>query len=376
MSLAGCAKLCNNTPDCEGFSHHSTYKRCQIHTKEGEEANLNDKWTTYERTSPADSASTRGARYLFDLPSPSAAVSNEAAKSPLRRRRQAGHMKFPARTGGSHSGVPSTRSLACGGQPVFYMPPKKLVATTRIVGGSEVPYGAFPWQAEIKVLQNGYRTHHCGGAVISPQYILTAAHCVVSHNIDEYMVILGDHDLDDLDPMETTFFVDKIIVHPGYNRETKKHDIALLKLDPKLRKQTTYNEKTRPVCLPEITVPRPGTECVVTGWGLMNPNDDASLSTSLRAAMVSIIAEKDCSSASVYGNKKHFYSEGMMCAGYLRGGVDACKGDSGGPLACKINGRFQLVGVVSWGDSCAEANKPGVYTRVSQYIDWINSNMR
>ncbi|XP_037084331.1 uncharacterized protein LOC119104719 [Pollicipes pollicipes] len=59
MSLAGCAKLCNNTPDCEGFSHHSTYKRCQIHTKEGEEANLNDKWTTYERTSPAGGVARR-----------------------------------------------------------------------------------------------------------------------------------------------------------------------------------------------------------------------------------------------------------------------------------------------------------------------------
>ncbi|XP_043206124.1 serine protease 33-like [Amphibalanus amphitrite] len=374
MSAAACAKLCDNSPGCQGFSHHGLYSRCQIHTSEGERSALGDRWTSYRRSLPAESSGTRSARYLDLLDSSAASEQppgSEAAHTgrTRRRRRQAGHMMAPGLTKSAGGG-------RCGSQPVFYMPPRKLVATTRIVGGSEVPYGAFPWQAEIKVLQDGYRTHQCGGAVISQQYILTAAHCVVTHNKDDYMVILGDHDLANLDPLESTFFIEKILVHPGYNRATKKHDIALLKLRPNLRKQSTYNEKTRPVCLPEASVPRPGTECVVTGWGLMDPNDDASLSTSLRAAMVSIIAEKECASDAVYGTKKHFSGDGMMCAGYLRGGVDACKGDSGGPLACKIDGRFQLVGVVSWGDSCAQANKPGVYTRVSQYMDWIQSNMR
>lgn len=371
MTLPGCAKLCDNTPECRGFSHHASYKRCQIHTRQGDISDLSDKWTTYERAATAEKSSTRGARYLFDIPSAPSQHQN-------RRRRQAGgqHRSPPIR-----DDVAETRfRRGCGAQPVFYMPPRKQVATTRIVGGSKVPYGAFPWQAEIKVKRNNYETHHCGGAVISPRHVLTAAHCVISHQMSDYVVILGDHELDRKDPQENRFSVKKITPHPKYNRETKKHDIAILELkEPEeaanLRKQSTYNEKTRPVCLP-AAMPRPGTECVVTGWGLMNPNDDASLSTSLRAAMVSIIAEKDCSSAAVYGHKKHYYSEGMMCAGYLRGGVDACKGDSGGPLACRINGRFQLVGVVSWGDSCAEPNKPGVYTRVSQYIDWINEKMR
>ncbi|XP_037072723.1 serine protease 33-like [Pollicipes pollicipes] len=350
----GCAKLCGNTPDCEGFSFHGGYRRCQLHPAGGQLRQLSTNWTSYRRSAPAAAPNnTRGVRYLFGLPP---AVIGETS------------------TDGVGKLLPRAK---CGSQTVFYVPPQKAQATTRIVGGSEVPYGAFPWQAEIKVVKDGYRGHHCGGAIVSPLHIVTAAHCIVTHNKDEYVVVLGEHDLEEADEMERAFPVDKIIIHPAYSKESKRHDLALLRLRTPPGKKSVYSERARPICLPPpFEEPKDGLDCVVSGWGRMNPNDDASLATTLRAARVGVIGPKTCGSAKVYGNKKHYFPDGTLCAGYLGGGADACGGDSGGPLACKVDGQFQLVGVVSWGDSCAEANKPGIYTRVAQYTEWLNSNMQ
>ena len=160
LSVPGCAKLCDNTPRCQGFSWHSQYRRCQLHTDQGTEHTLGAQWTTYQRTA-AETDTTRGARYLFSLTEPTAASSiahdeklSLGVRPPVRRRRSAR----------------VTRGAQCGSQPVFYMPPRKGQASTRIVGGSRAPYGAFPWQAHLDVRLGGYWVHHCGGAVVSPQW--------------------------------------------------------------------------------------------------------------------------------------------------------------------------------------------------------------
>ena len=366
LSVPACAKLCDTTPRCQGFSWHRQYRRCQLHTDEGSEQTLGAQWTSYRRTAGVTNA-TRAARYLFNLTEPTAAssivgqqkLSLEGGR--LARRRRSARV---------------ARGAQCGSQPVFYMPPRNSRAATRIVGGSGAPYGAFPWQAHIKVRRGGYWVHHCGGAVVSPQHVVTAAHCMVTHQRDQYLVVLGDHTLDAVEEHETAFPIDKIIIHPAYDKPSKRHDLAVLRLRAGPNKKSTYSARVSPLCLPAaFERPPDGTECVVSGWGLTDPADDASLASSLLAARVAVIPEKRCASPKVYGGRRHFFPEGTLCAGYLEGGVDSCGGDSGGPLACRLEGSFQLVGVVSWGDSCAGANKPGVYTRVAQYTDWIRNNL-
>ena len=90
----------------------------------------------------------------------------------------------------------------------------------------------------------------------------------------------------------------------------------------------------------------------------------------LQAATVPIISNEDCQQMYSKSNKR--IARGMTCAGYRNGGVDTCKGDSGGPLACNVDGRFHIFGVVSWGEGCGEKNRPGVYSRVQYYLDWIS----
>lgn len=100
---------------------------------------------------------------------------------------------------------------------------------------------------------------------------------------------------------------------------------------------------------------------VVNGW-----------SSVLRQAVVPIIAQTQCSQRSFYGS---FLTDNMLCAGYAQGGKDACSGDSGGQLVCSVNGRWWLHGIVSFGRDCGAPKKPGVYTRVTRFIDWIQQHI-
>ncbi|XP_010080959.1 PREDICTED: transmembrane protease serine 5-like, partial [Pterocles gutturalis] len=158
--------------------------------------------------------------------------------------------------------------------------------------------------------------------------------------------------------------VKKIIYHPLYNDNSLDYDIALMKLQVPLN----FSDAIRAVCLPPSQQDLfPGTQCWVSGWGYTRP-DQAQVTETLKEALVPLIGTKKCNSSCMYAGE---LTARMLCAGYLHGKVDACQGDSGGPLVCQDQFTWRLVGIVSWGQGCAEPNHPGVYTNVAQLLPWI-----
>ncbi|KAL8165900.1 UNVERIFIED_CONTAM: Transmembrane protease serine 11C [Gekko kuhli] len=159
-------------------------------------------------------------------------------------------------------------------------------------------------------------------------------------------------------------FVKSIIVHEKYRYPAYEHDIAVVKLAQRVE----FTRAVHHVCLPDATEVFPyNIDAVVTGWGALS--NDGETPNVLQQATVALIDSETCNRKEVYNGA---ITPGMLCAGYLEGGVDSCQGDSGGPLVTPdTRGMWYLVGIVSWGDECAKPNKPGVYTRVTHYRDWI-----
>ncbi|XP_009701756.1 PREDICTED: transmembrane protease serine 5 [Cariama cristata] len=158
--------------------------------------------------------------------------------------------------------------------------------------------------------------------------------------------------------------VKKIIYHPLYNDSSLDYDIALMKLQVPLN----FSDAVRAVCLPPSHRDLfQGTPCWVSGWGYTRP-DQAQVTKTLKEALVPLIGTKKCNSSCMYAGE---LTARMLCAGYLQGKTDACQGDSGGPLVCHDEFTWRLVGIVSWGQGCAEPSHPGVYTNVAQLLPWI-----
>uniref|UniRef100_A0A8C2IBP9 Transmembrane serine protease 2 n=1 Tax=Cyprinus carpio TaxID=7962 RepID=A0A8C2IBP9_CYPCA len=235
---------------------------------------------------------------------------------------------------------------------------------TRIVGGTTVTSkGVWPWQVSLQIS----RRHLCGGSVITPYWIVTAAHCV-HENSDarDWTVYAGYLTLAEMQSA-TGNSVSRIVMH-NFDPRTNENDIALMKLNSPL----TITTNVRPVCLPNkgmyFTAPQ---ECYVTGWGALFSG--GSPSQTLQEAKIQLIDRTTCNSQPVYDRQ---ITDTMICAGKLEGGVDSCQGDSGGPLVTKENSLWWLVGDTSWGDGCAFRNKPGVYGNVTYFLDWIYEQMR
>ncbi|KAL8188198.1 UNVERIFIED_CONTAM: hypothetical protein K2H54_062825 [Gekko kuhli] len=244
--------------------------------------------------------------------------------------------------------------------------PNATMAKGKIVGGHRAWHGAWPWLVSVRL--NGELM--CGGVLVGDVWVLTAAHCFSgSQNELAWSVVLGDYDLTKPDEGERAVPVSRILPHPKFNPKTFHNDVALLELSSPVAPSAWVT----PVCLPERPVDlSPGMLCYIIGWGSLY--EDGPAADVVMEARVPVLAQDVC--RGTLG--RQLFTNAMFCAGYLSGGIDSCQGDSGGPLTCwdPLSERYLLYGITSWGDGCGERGKPGVYTRVAAFADWIDQQMR
>ncbi|XP_037314704.2 uncharacterized protein prss56 [Pungitius pungitius] len=236
---------------------------------------------------------------------------------------------------------------------------------SRIVGGSPAPLGSWPWLVNLQ--RHGGMM--CGGVLVDSSWVVTAAHCFAGSQSESYWTaVVGEFDITKTDPDEQVLKVNRIIPHPKFNPKTFNNDIALVELTSPV----VLSNRVTPVCLPSGVEPPTGSPCLVAGWGSLY--EDGPSADVVMEAKVPLLPQSTCKNTL----GKELVTNTMLCAGYLTGGIDSCQGDSGGPLIYqdRISGRFQLHGITSWGDGCGEKGKPGVYTRVSAFSDWIQAEIQ
>nr|XP_019602161.1 PREDICTED: coagulation factor X [Rhinolophus sinicus] len=234
----------------------------------------------------------------------------------------------------------------------------------RIVGGRDCKEGECPWQA---LLINEENEGFCGGTILNEFYILTAAHCL--HQSKRFKVRVGDRNTETEEGNEMVHEVEVIIKHNKFVRETYDFDIAVLKLKTPI----SFRMNVAPACLPEkdwaestLMTQKSG---IVSGFG--RTHEKGRTSTTLKMLEVPYVDRNTCKLSS-----RFTITPNMFCAGYDSKPEDACQGDSGGPHVTEFKNTYFVTGIVSWGEGCAQKGKYGVYTKVTNFLKWIDRSMK
>ncbi|CAD5125958.1 DgyrCDS14141 [Dimorphilus gyrociliatus] len=227
----------------------------------------------------------------------------------------------------------------------------------RIVGGWEARENEFPYQISLR----NFGSHSCGGVILNSRWVLSAAHCIRSGSATGLTVVAGAHIRSQPLASEQTSAITQVINHEDWQSPiARANDISLLRLTTPF----TLNENVAPACAPR-TSSYDGNTVTISGWG--STFSGGRVTDELRYTNVVVTPDSQCSTA--YPGQ---IDESMICA--AASGRDTCQGDSGGPMAYNNNGKFEVIGLTSWGRGCAFEGFPGVYAKVSTQLQWIADN--
>merc|ERR1711934_505168 len=247
-----------------------------------------------------------------------------------------------------------------------------VTASSRIVGGKEVnPKYRLPYQALVYPTVDGVGSFLCGGTIVNKRYIITAAHCTdyKGATITNVKVAIGEHNTCDGVTNEGGSWISakRVINHPNYG--SNDNDIAILELSEDIK----FTANIKPACLPtSATKDYSNLASTISGWGgtigyTPGNRPQQPKQCTLKESVVKVLSPTSQKCSSYIGTTT---STSKLCA--WAEGTDTCQGDSGGPLTVAENGKFTLIGVVSYGAGCTHTT-PGVYARVQGFLPWITS---